>query len=94
MPHLAIGVTRADGTAVYGTSSEIDGASASRTESGDYRYRFIFHALHLLPGQYTIKLHALDPEGMRMFDTEVREIVIRGDTRELGMIRLPHNWES
>ncbi|MCB1599234.1 MAG: ABC transporter ATP-binding protein [Xanthomonadales bacterium] len=94
VPHLAIGVTRADGTAVYGTSSEIDGASASRTESGDYRYRFIFHALHLLPGQYTIKLHALDPEGMRMFDTEVREIVIRGDTRELGMIRLPHNWES
>jgi lipopolysaccharide transport system ATP-binding protein len=94
VPHLAIGLTRADGTAVYGTSSEIDGASATETESGEYRYRFIFHALHLLPGQYTIKLHALDPEGMRMFDTEVREVVIRGDTRELGMIRLPHNWES
>lgn len=93
-PHLAIGLIRVDGTAVYGTSSEIDGVQAKRTDDGNFQYRFVFHALHLLPGQYTIKLHALDPEGMRMFDTEVRELVIRGETRELGMIRLPHQWET
>lgn len=93
-PHLAIGLTRVDGTAVYGTSSEIDGAVAARTDAKHFRYRFVFHALHLLPGQYSVKVHALDPEGMRMFDTEVRELVIRGETRELGMIRLPHQWET
>ncbi len=91
-PHLAIGLTRADGTAVYGTTSEIDAARASRSGRRRYRMRIEFDALTLLPGQYTLKLHALDPEGLRLFDTEVRELVIRGHSRELGIVRLAHRW--
>jgi lipopolysaccharide transport system ATP-binding protein len=93
VPHLAIGVLRADGTAVYGTTSDIDGAQPTRQSAGHYRFRLQFDALTLLPGQYTLKLHALDPEGLRLFDTEVRELVIRGDSRELGIVRLAHRWE-
>ncbi len=91
-PHLAIGLLRADGTAVYGTTSDIDGAKAARERPGCYRFRLDFDALALLPGQYTLKLHALDPEGLRLFDTEVRELVIRGNSRELGIVRLAHRW--
>jgi lipopolysaccharide transport system ATP-binding protein len=91
-PHLALGLTRADGTAVYGTTSEIDGAQATRESQRRYRFRIDFDALTLLPGQYTLKLHALDPEGLRLFDTEVRELVIRGHSRELGIVRLAHRW--
>jgi lipopolysaccharide transport system ATP-binding protein len=91
-PHLAIGLLRADGTAVYGTTSDIGAARAAREREGHYRFRLEFDALPLLPGQYTLKLHALDPEGLRLFDTEVRELVIRGNTRELGIVRLAHRW--
>jgi lipopolysaccharide transport system ATP-binding protein len=92
-PHLAVGLLRADGTAVYGTTSDIEGAKAGRERAGLYRFRLDFDALTLLPGQYTLKLHALDPEGLRLFDTEVRELVIRGNTRELGIVRLAHRWQ-
>ena len=92
-PHLAVGLLRADGTAVYGTTTDIDGAHAVREGTGRYRFRLHFDALILLPGQYTLKLHALDPEGLRLFDTEVRELIIRGESRELGIVRLAHHWE-
>lgn len=92
VPHLAIGLLRADGTAVYGTTSDIDGASPTRISAGRFRYLLHLDALILLPGQYTLKLHALDPEGLRLFDTEVRELIVRGESRELGIVRLAHRW--
>lgn len=92
-PHLAVGLLRADGTAVYGTTSDVDGVQATRIASMRYRFRLLFAGLPLLPGQYTLKLHALDPEGLRLFDTEVRELVVRGESRELGMVRLAHLWD-
>jgi lipopolysaccharide transport system ATP-binding protein len=91
-PQLAIGVIRADGTAVYGTTSEIAGVSATPLTSERYRFRLRLENLALLPGHYTLKLHALDPEGLRLFDTDSREILVRGDTRELGLVRLSHRW--
>lgn len=89
---LAIGVVRADGTPVYGTSSEIAGASPQRIDARTVRYRLHFPALSLLPGLYTLRLHAMDPEGLRHFDTETRELSIRGDSRELGLVRLEQQW--
>jgi lipopolysaccharide transport system ATP-binding protein len=94
LPQLAVGLLRADGTAVYGTSSEIDGVTGTRIAPRSFRFKLIFQALSLLPGQYTLKVHAMDPEGMRMFDTEVRELVIRGESREFGIVRLAHRWEQ
>ncbi len=91
-PHIAIGIVRADGTAVYGSSSEIDSVAGETLESGLQRFRVVFEALTLLPGQYTVKVHAMDPECLRVFDTEVREIVIRGESREFGLVRLAHRW--
>lgn len=91
-PHMAVGLTRVDGTAVYGTSSEIDAAAPQALDAHRYRYRVRFEALALLPGGYTVKLHAMDPEGLRLFDTEQRELVIRSESREFGLVRLPHHW--
>jgi lipopolysaccharide transport system ATP-binding protein len=91
-PQLAVGVIRADGTAVYGTTSEIGGGEARSIDSERHRYQLRFESLPLLPGHYTLKLHALDPEGLRLFDTDSRELLVRGETRELGLVRLPHRW--
>lgn len=91
-PHLAIGLIRADGTALYGTTSEIAGVKAMALAGDRFAFRLRFESLALLPGHYTLKLHALDPEGLRLFDTDSRELLVRGETRELGLVRLSHRW--
>ena len=92
VPCRAIGVVRADGTAVYGVSSDMDGRTPRRTGSGEYLGEIEFAALPLLPGSYTVRAHALDPEGVRLFDTVERALVVRGASREFGLVRLAHRW--
>jgi lipopolysaccharide transport system ATP-binding protein len=91
-PQFSFGITRADGTPVYGTTSEIDGVSGRPVNAKHLRYSVQFESSPLLPGSYSLKLHALDPEGMRVFDTVERGLTIRGHSRELGMVRLPFRW--
>jgi lipopolysaccharide transport system ATP-binding protein len=52
-----------------------------------------FPALALLPGKYILRAHALDPEGVRLFDHVERPFVVSGTARELGMVRLSHHWD-
>lgn len=91
-PQLGLGLLRADGTPVYGTTTEIDAAPAQQVDSKHFRFRVAFDAPALLPGGYNLKLHALDPEGVRLFDTVERGFVVRGASREFGLVRLPHRW--
>jgi len=39
-----------------------------------------------------VRAFAMDPEGLRMFDTATQDLIIRGESREMGMVRLPHRW--
>jgi lipopolysaccharide transport system ATP-binding protein len=92
VPSLAIGIVRADGTPVYGVSSDMDGRVARENAPGEYRIGIEFPALTLLPGSYTIRIHSMDPEGVRLFDTVERGLVVRGASREFGLVRLAHRW--
>jgi lipopolysaccharide transport system ATP-binding protein len=94
MPSVAIGVTRADGTPVYGVSTDMDGHHPQRLAAGEYACRLVFDALPLLPGSYTVRVHPLDPEGVRVFDTMERTLTVRGATREFGLVRLAHRWDT
>jgi lipopolysaccharide transport system ATP-binding protein len=91
-PRFGFGLLRADGTPVYGSTSEIDGAEGERVDATHVRYRLLLESLPLLPGAYTLKLHATDPEGLRLFDTVERGLTIRGASREFGLVRLAHRW--
>ena len=93
-PVLAVGVVRADGTPVYGTTSEIDGAAPLRLGPARYAFSVRFTDLALLPGHYRLRAHAMDPEGLRLFDTHEVPFVVAGTTRELGYARLPHGWQA
>ena len=93
-PVLAVGIVRADGTPVYGTTSELDRARPRRVSDDRYAFGVAFDALPLLPGHYRVRAHALDPEGMRVFDHQEAPFVVAGTTRELGYVRLRHAWES
>jgi lipopolysaccharide transport system ATP-binding protein len=91
-PVLFFGIIRADGTAVYGSASNEQGFMAP--PSGDRHFAFAvrFESLALLPGKYALRLHALDPEGLRLFDTVECEFVVTGETRDMGLVKLEHRW--
>jgi lipopolysaccharide transport system ATP-binding protein len=92
MPVVAIGIVRIDGTPVYGTTSELDSARLGRINSHHFRFELVLENLPLLPGAYTIRSHAMDPEGVRMFDTLCLDFKVSGQSRESGFCRLPHQW--
>jgi lipopolysaccharide transport system ATP-binding protein len=91
-PVLLFGIVRADGTPVYGSPSNDSGFVPAMT--GDRRFAFAvrFDALALLPGKYMVRMHALDPEGLRLFDTVENEFVVTGETRDFGLVKLQHAW--
>ncbi|KFN51319.1 ABC transporter ATP-binding protein [Arenimonas composti] len=91
-PVAMFGWLRADGTPVYGVSSEIDGVPGEALGDGRFRFVVEFPALPLLPGNYRLRSFALDAEGLRLFDQREREITVRGESREFGVVRLPHRW--
>jgi len=91
-PVVMFGIVRADGTPVYGVSSEMDGMRLQRESANVYSAHIEFPELGLLPGSYAMRAHPLDPEGVRLFDTLERGLVIRGSSREFGLVRLSHRW--
>lgn len=91
-PVLLAGVAHANGLPIYGVSSDMDGAQPTKQKPGLYRHHMEFDLSSLLPGEYLLKLHPMDPEGLRLFGTEEIALMIRGRSRELGTVRLPHRW--
>ena len=91
-PVAMVGWLRADRTPVYGVSSEMDGAAPEDLGGGRFRFRLRFDPLPLLPGDYILHSLALDGAGMVLYDQRERRVVVRGRTREMGSVRLPHAW--
>ena len=91
-PQVAVGVVRADGTPIYGVVSEMDQHTLQRGADGLYHYAVSFQALPLLPGRYIARSHAMDPEGLRLFDHVERPFEVSGSSRELGYVHLAHTW--
>jgi lipopolysaccharide transport system ATP-binding protein len=93
-PQVAVGVVRADGTPVYGIVSEMDEHTLHVGPDGLFAFRICFDNLPLLPGRYLARAHAMDPEGLRLFDHVERPFDVQGDSRELGYVHLSHQWLS
>ena len=93
-PVAMVGWLKADGTPVYGTSSEIDGVAAEPLGGGRFRFVVDFPSLPMLPGAYRLRTIALDAEGMRLFDQVEREVTVRGESREFGVVALAHRWQG
>ena len=93
-PVVMFGIVRADGTPIYGVSSEMDGVRPVRESENVYCAEIVFPELALLPGSYVVKAHPLGPEGVRLFDTLERGLTVAGASREFGLVRLRHEWTS
>jgi len=93
-PNVLIGIVRADGTSIYGVATDMDGVALTRVAHDRYAFALALPRIGLLPGKYLVRAHALDPEGVRLFDNVERALVVTGETREMGLVRLPHRWEA
>jgi len=91
-PVGVFGIVRADGTPVYGVISDNEGATPLHLEEHRYSYRLKFEGINLLPGSYSLRGHSMDPEGVRVFDSRETPFRVSGNTKEVGYIRLPHEW--
>lgn len=91
-PVVLIGLVRADGTPVYGVGSDHDDLALELDADGQVELDLVFPKPNLLPGGYAVRAHALDPAGLRIHDTDEVQFTISGRTRELGLVRLAHEW--
>ncbi len=89
---VMVGITRMDGTPVFGTFSNDGGFTANRLEAHKFGFCFTLRKNNLLPGMYHLRAHTLDTHGLRMFDTREAQITIHGQTRDHGLLRLDHCW--
>jgi len=91
-PVVLVGIGRADGTSVYGVGTDMDDAAPQRLAVDRYAFSLTLPHLSLLPGKYVIRAHAMDPEGLRLFDHVELPLLVTGDAREYGVVRLAHWW--
>lgn len=91
-PVVAVGIDRLDGLPIYGCSSWMDGATLTQIDEQIFAFCLRYPDLPILPGEYIVKSHAMDPEAMRLFDTVEMTLNIVGKTFELGSCRLEHEW--
>lgn len=91
-PVILFGIVRADGTPVYGTHSNETNYRPNRIAPSRFGFCARLSGIQLLPGKYTIRAHAMDPEGLRLFDTVETSVRITGQTRDYGLCRLEHEW--
>ena len=93
-PVILVGIVRADGTPIYGVATDMDGVIPQAVAHNCYAFALDFPSLPLLPGKYFVRMHVLDPEGVRMFDTLEKSLMVTGSAREFGMVRIDHRWRT
>jgi lipopolysaccharide transport system ATP-binding protein len=93
-PVVLLGILRADGTPVYGVATDMDGVAPRRLAPDRFAFALTLPRVPLLPGKYFVRAHALDPEGVRLFDNVERALTVTGESREMGLVRLEHAWDG
>jgi lipopolysaccharide transport system ATP-binding protein len=91
-PVLLFGIVRVDGTPVFGSHSNESDYRPASIQPTRFAFGVRFDSLALLPGKYRLRVHVLDPEGLRMYDTLERDFVVTGKTRDYGVVGLEHRW--
>lgn len=91
-PVAHLGIIRIDGTPVYGVTSDTEDAHPAQIDDHLFRFRLRFTSPGLLPGSYNLRGLAMDPEGLRVFDTQERLFQVNGQSIDVGIVHMPHEW--
>ena len=90
-PGLALGIVRKD-IPIYGTISETHKAKPFKVSSHHFEYTIKYKNLKLLPADYTIKAHAMDPECLRLIDEVEKPLRVHSQTTDMGVVELDSEW--
>ncbi len=93
-PVILFGIMRVDGTSVFGSHSNDSHFQPNLISKDLYAFTVTLPCLQLLPGKYFLRAHAMDPQGLRLFDTVQIALRVSGKTRDYGLCRLEHAWTS
>ena len=91
-PGLALGIVRND-IPVYGTISETHNAIPEKISEHVFKYTVKYKSLKLLPADYTIKAHAMDPECLRLIDEVELPLRVHSNTTDMGVVKLDTEWK-
>ncbi len=91
-PGLAFGIMKGD-FPMYGTISDLHSPKVKQLAPDKYQYKITLQDIKLLPADYIIKVHAMDPECLRLIDTQELELRIHAQTQELGVVQLQTSWD-
>lgn len=92
-PSVAVGIEKIDGSAVYGTSTALSDGRLRRIDAHTFAFCVVFPDCPLLPGQFVLKTHAMDPEALRLFDTYEMNLLVQDDMISFGSVYLEHQWQ-
>lgn len=93
-PVVSVGIAKLDDTPIFGTSTRMSHETLVRIDEKHFAFCLVFPQCRLLPGQYLIKAHALDPEAIRLFDMFEMKLKVTGEPVALGNVYLEHQWQK
>jgi lipopolysaccharide transport system ATP-binding protein len=91
-PHVAVALVKRDGSGVFATSTEVDRHALTARGDGEFAFSLRFEPITLLPGEYSLRGHVLDPEALRVTDTAEKALSVRGALRYMGVVKVPYEW--
>ncbi|MCW5590930.1 MAG: ATP-binding cassette domain-containing protein [Burkholderiales bacterium] len=91
-PVVLAGIARVNGVGISGTHSNDFDFVPARLAPNHFGYAIRYGPLELLPGKYIFRVHALDPAGLRLFDTVTSEFTVTGEIRDYGFVRPRQTW--
>jgi len=91
-PGLCFGVVSFDNQPVYGSYSEQFKQQPKELSQGVFEFTLRIQNLPLLPGYYHLKFHTMSPDQLQLIDTFEKKLTVKGETREMGVTRLPLEW--
>lgn len=90
-PGLAVGIVKGE-TSIYGTFSDKFKAQPKKLSENKFQYLITIPELNLLPADYQIRVHAMDPECLRLIDTVEKKIRVHSETEEIGLVKIKMDW--
>ncbi len=91
-PTVAVGIDKIDGTPIFGIASSMTNGRLKKITANLFAFCIEYPNCAVLPGELLIKVHAMDPEALRLFDTYEITLSIQGDALALGNVYLEHQW--
>jgi len=90
-PGLALGILRKD-IPVFGTISDKHNAKPEKISIQHYVFTVRYKSLKLLPADYSVKAHAMDPECLRLMDEMEKSFRVHSNTTDMGVVALETEW--